>query len=218
MIETIEVQKRDDIGSWKMRKLRATGFVPAILYGHGEANVCLAVKVESVLALVRHGSKLVSLTGAISDTALLREVQWDSMGSEIVHLDFARVSQTESVEVSLPIHLHGEAPGAIGAGQLRFVTHEVTIKCPAASLPEFLTVDISNLQLGHSIHVNEMVLPEGATPVTPGSVVIVQVVAPAQSADDATAVGAEPELIRKEKAEVDAKAKSDAKTKSDAKK
>ncbi len=209
MIETIEVQKRDDLGSWKMRKLRASGFIPAVLYGHGEANVCLSVKVESVLTLVRHGSKLVSLTGAISDTALLREVQWDSMGSEIVHLDFARVSQTELVEVSLPIHIHGEAPGAIGSGQLRFVTHEVTIRCPAASLPEFLTVDIGQLQLGHSIHVNEMKLPEGATPVTPGSVVIVQVVAQAQSADDAAAAVAEPELIRKEKAaEGDAKPKS----------
>ena len=101
------------------------------------------------------------------------------------------------------------APGAVGSGQLRFVTHEVTIKCPAASLPEFLTVDISHLQLSQSIHVNEMKLPEGATPVTPGSVVIVQVVAPSQSADDAAGAVAEPELIRKEKAaEGDAKPKS----------
>jgi large subunit ribosomal protein L25 len=191
-----------------MRKLRASGFVPAILYGHGEANVCLAVKIESVLSLVRHGSKLVSLTGAISDTALLREVQWDSMGSEIVHLDFARVSQTEQVEVSLPVHLHGEAPGAIGSGQLRFVTHEVTIKCPAASLPEFLTVDISHLQLGQAIHVNEMKLPAGASAVTPGSVVVVQVVSPTQAADETATGTVGPELIREEKAEEgDAKSK-----------
>lgn len=209
MIETIEVQKREVLGSWKVRKLRAEGLVPAILYGHGEANICLSVKIESVLSLVRHGSKLVSLTGAITDTALLRDVQWDSMGSEIVHLDFARVSQTELVEVSLPIHLHGEAPGAVGAGQLRFLTHEVTIKCPALSIPEFLTVDISQLLLGKSIHVNEMKLPEGASAVTPGSVVVVQVVAPTQSGDtaDAAAVPAAAPAAAA-KGSTDAKAKS----------
>ena len=207
MIETIEVQKREVIGSWKVRKLRAEGLVPAILYGHGEANVCLSVKIDSVLSLVRHGSKLVSLTGAITDTALLRDVQWDSMGSEIVHLDFARVSQTELVEVSLPIHLHGEAPGAVGAGQLRFLTHEVTIKCPAASIPEFLTVDISQLLLGKSIHVNEMKLPDGASAVTPGSVVVVQVVAPTGNTEEAVAAPAAAPAAAA-KGSTDAKAKS----------
>lgn len=200
MIETIEVKKREAQGSWNVRKLRATGYTPAILYGHGESNVLLAVKDEAVAALIRHGSKLVSLTGDISDTALLREVQWDSLGSGIIHLDFARVSQSETVEVSLPIHLHGEAPGATGSGQLRFVTHEVTIKCPASSIPEFLTVDISNLQLGKSIHVSEMTLPAGATSVTPGAIVVVQIVSPTAVEETAAATGAEPELIRKEKA------------------
>ncbi len=135
--------------------------------------------------------------GDVTDTALLREVQWDSFGSECVHLDFARVSQTELVEVSLPIHLHGEAPGAVGTGQLRFVTHEITIRCPAAKLPDHLTVDISHLQMGQSIHVNEMKLPEGASAVTPGSVVVVQVVAPTAETEEAAAGATEPELIRK---------------------
>lgn len=207
MIETIQVKKRDAVGSWNVRKLRATGQIPANLYGHGEANLNLSVASEAVNKLLKHGTKLVSLTGDVTDTALLREVQWDSLGSYVVHLDFTRVSQTELVEISLPVHLHGEAPGAVGSGQLRFVTHEVTIRCPAASLPEFLTVEIGQLQLGQSIHVNEMKLPEGASPVTPGSVVIVQVVAAAGESDDAAASGAvEPELIRKEKPDADAKA------------
>ncbi|MDZ4853088.1 MAG: 50S ribosomal protein L25 [Pirellulaceae bacterium] len=207
MIETIEVQKRDITGSWKLRKLRAQGLVPAILYGHGEANVCLSLKKETVLSLVRHGVKLVSLTGAITDTALLREVQWDSLGSEIVHLDFARVSQSETVEISLPIHLHGEAPGAVGSGQLRFVTHEVTISCPANALPEFLSVDISKLMMGDSIHVNEMQLPAGATAVTPGAVVIVQVVEQVIIEEPVAAVP-EPEVIAKGKVDAEAKPKA----------
>ncbi len=201
MIETIEVQKREGIGSLKVSKLRAQGLVPAILYGHGEENVCLSVRRETVLSLVRHGTKLVSLTGDVNDTALVRDVQWDSLGSEIMHLDFARVSQTELVEVTLPVHLVGEAPGLSEGGQLRFVSHEMTIRCPAASIPEFISVSVSHLHLGQSVHAGEVSLPEDATTVTPPGIVIVQVVVPvAVTEEAATTLGTEPELIRKEKA------------------
>lgn len=105
MIETVQVEKRDAVGSLAVRKLRAKGLVPAILYGHGEENVCLAVKREAVSNLVRHGARLVALTGGVSETALLRDVQWDTFGSDVVHIDFARVAQSEKVQVTLPIHL-----------------------------------------------------------------------------------------------------------------
>lgn len=201
MIETIEVAKRDVLGSRAMIKIRERGLIPAILYGHGEENVCLTLPLETVNNLIKHGTKLVSLTGGVVDTALLRSVQWSSMGDRVIHVDFARVSQTETVEVTLPIHLHGEAPGAqSAAGQLRFVTHEIVVRCPAASIPEYLVCEIGSLQLGQSIHVSELKLPEGASPVTPGSIVIVQVaVASGEAAPTDTSAPAEPELIRKEK-------------------
>lgn len=181
-------------------KLRGKGYVPAILYGHGEENICLSVKEDVVHKLIRTGAKLVNLTGAVKDTALLRDVQWDSMGSIITHLDFARVSQAELVEVSLPVVLHGEAPGISEGGQLRFQTHVMTIRCPASLIPEHLMVEVSGLHLGKSIHAGEVKLPEGASTVTPASIVIVQVAAPTAAADETAASGAaEPELIRKEK-------------------
>ncbi|XZE42893.1 50S ribosomal protein L25 [Pirellulaceae bacterium SH467] len=202
MIETIEVAKRDQVGSRAMIKIREKGLVPAILYGHGEENICLTLPLDTVNKLIKHGTKLVNLTGSVTDTALLRSVQWSSMGDYVIHVDFARVSQTETVDVTLPVHLHGEAPGAMtAAGQLRFVAHEVVIRCPAAKIPEFIHCDISHLQLGQSIHVSELKLPEGATPVTPGSIVVVQVaVAAGEEAAVAASGASEPELIRKEKA------------------
>jgi large subunit ribosomal protein L25 len=201
MIETIQVNKRESLGSRAMIKIREKGDIPAILYGHGQENVCLTVSLDTINSLIKHGTKLVSLTGDVVDTALLRSVQWSSMGDRIIHVDFARVSQTESVEVTIPVHLHGEAPGALSAaGQLRFVTHEITIRCPAASIPEYLVCEIGTLQLGQAIHVSELSLPAGATPVTPGAIVIAQVVVAAGEAADASAsTAAEPELIRKEK-------------------
>ncbi len=131
MIVTIETEKRDAVGTRAVMKLRGRGYVPCNLYGHGEANLCLSVKEDIVAKLIRTGSKLVSLTGAVKDTALLREVQWDSMGSIITHLDFARVSQSELVEVTLPVELRGEAPGLSEGGQLRFQSHTMAIRCPA---------------------------------------------------------------------------------------
>ncbi|MFY8201256.1 MAG: hypothetical protein ACOVLE_11325, partial [Pirellula staleyi] len=100
-----------------------------------------------------------------------------------------------------PIHLHGEAPGALSAaGQLRFMTHEIVIKCPASLIPEYLVCEIGALQLGQSIHVSDLVLPAGATTITPASIVIAQVaVAAGDAAAAALASQIEPELIRKDK-------------------
>ena len=195
MIETIEVTKRDAVGSWAVRKLRGQGLVPAILYGHGEENVCLAVKRETVAGLIRHGSRVVSLTGAINETALLRDVQWDTFGSDVIHLDFARVSNTERVEVTLPVHIHGEANGGAGA-QLIVVTHEVTVECPAASIPEHLSVDVSGLKRDGAIHVSDLKLPEDMVAITPANIVIVHFESPTSAEDLQPAGGpAEPELI-----------------------
>lgn len=205
MSETIEVKKRDAVGSRAVQKLRSQGMVPAILYGHGEENVNLSVRKEALGLVIRHGSKILSLTGDITDTALLREVQWDAFGVDILHIDLNRVSQSEAVEVTLPVELQGEAPGTGEGGQVNFVTHELTINCPASVMPDHLVVAIGGLHLGNSIHANEVKLPEGASMVTPGSVVVVQVVKPHAVADDADALGAEPELIRKAKEEEDKK-------------
>ncbi len=198
--ETLEVKKRNELGTLATNRLRQTGYVPANLYGHGEPNVNLAVRAETINTIVHHGGKLLSLTGDVSDTALLREVQWDAFGIDILHIDLARVSQSELVEVTLPVELHGEAPGSSEGGQLSVVSHELTIRCPASDIPEHLRVSVAELHIGQAIHANEVQLPAGAKMVTLGSEVVVHVVKPAGMDDDTGAgLSAEPELIRKEK-------------------
>ncbi len=109
--------------------------------------------------------------------------------------------------MTLPVELHGEAPGLAEGGQLRFQTHLMSIRCPAGLIPEHIVVEVGGLHLGQSIHAGEVKLPEGATTVTPASIVIVQIVSPTATSDDvATASATEPELIRKEKPAADAKA------------
>ncbi|MCA9133917.1 MAG: 50S ribosomal protein L25 [Planctomycetales bacterium] len=203
--ETLQVKKRDQVGTAACNKLRQEGYVPANLYGHGEANVNLAVRADSLHTLIHQGTKLFSLTGDVADTALLREVQWDAFGSEVMHIDLTRVSRTESVEVTLPIELHGEAPGSNEGGQLSVVAHELTIRCPASDIPEHLQVNIGNLHLGETIHASDVALPAGAELITQASEVVVHVVKQAggdtEGEEGATA---EPELIRKDKEEEEA--------------
>lgn len=200
--ETLEVKKREGVGSSASKKLRQNGDVPANLYGHGEANVNLAVKADAINNIIKHGAKLVSLTGDIKDTAILREVQWDAFGVEVLHVDFTRVSQAEKVEVTIPVHLHGEAPGSSEGGMMVFTAHELTINCAASQIPEFLEVNISNLHIGDSIHANEVELPGGAEMVTPDNQVVVQINKPSGAAEDEEgAESVEPELIGKDKEE-----------------
>jgi large subunit ribosomal protein L25 len=197
--ETLEVKMRDTLGSLASRKLRQRGEVPANLYGHGESNVNLSVRADALHNIIKHGTKLLNLTGSVTDTALLREVQWDTFGVDILHVDLTRVSQSEAVEVTLTVELHGEAPGSNEGGQLVFTTHELAIRCPAQNIPEHIQVNIGGLHLGQAIHAGEIALPSGATLLTPANEVVVQVNKPANMTIDDTPASAEPELIRKEK-------------------
>ena len=197
MIESVQVEKRDAVGSWAVRKLRSQGLVPAVLYGHGEENVCLAIKKETVSGLLRHGTHVVNLTGAVSETALLRDVQWDTFGTAVIHLDLARVSQSEKVEVTLPIHLHGEPEGMSSEEQLRHITHEIVIECAASAIPESITVEVGKLKRDQAIHISDLELPDGVTAITPADTVVVQIVLDTGVDEDEEAADemTEPELV-----------------------
>jgi ribosomal protein L25 (general stress protein Ctc) len=103
MAQQLAVDSRDTQGKRRNRRLRAAGRVPAILYGHGLENVSLAVDADELASVIRHGSRLVSLAGAVNESAFIRELQWDTWGTHIVHVDFTRISEHEIVEVRVPV-------------------------------------------------------------------------------------------------------------------
>ena len=203
MADTLNVQARNETGSSRMRRLRESGRIPAILYGHGEANVNLVVSSEELFSVMKHGGKLLTLRGDVADSALLRAVQWDTYGKSVLHVDLLRVSATELVETSVAIELRGTAVGTTEGGVVQFVTHEIDIECPAASIPEKIQINIAELHLDNAIHASEVPLPEGAKLVTPGDVVIVQCVTKLEEEVVTAAApvegAVEPELIKKEK-------------------
>lgn len=204
MAETLAVQIRENLGTRHTRRLREAGSVPAILYGHGEANVCLSVPGEDLQLAVRHGSRLVQLSGALNERAFIREVQWDTFGLSVIHVDFTRISEHEMVQVPVGIELRGEAPGVRAGGVIQQLVHEVEMEVDVSSIPDKLHININHLELGSEVKVADLVLPAGAKilHLEPDEVVV-QCVEPAAEVDEeaAEALPGEPEVIGRKKEE-----------------
>ncbi len=145
MADVFQVETRKEVGSAATRRLRMTGMVPAVLYGHGEDNKHLAVPEAQVRMLLRHHGKMVELKGDCQETALVSDIHWDPLGIDVLHMDLIRVNLKELVDVTVPIHVHGECVGVRDGGMLLENFHEVEIRCPAGSIPENVGLDVSKL-------------------------------------------------------------------------
>jgi large subunit ribosomal protein L25 len=198
--DILTVEKRNETGTARMRRLRNSGKVPAVLYGHGQDNVNLVLDARELSAVLRHSGHIVNLKGAVEESALIKDVLWDSVLQQVLHVDLSRVDASEAVEVELTVDLKGTARGTSNGGLLNHVLHEVTILCPAERIPEKLELKILDLDVGQSLRARDIVLPEGASLVTAPESVIVLCSVPAQADETATGV-AEPEVIGKKKEE-----------------
>ena len=203
MSDTLNVENRDQTGSLRMRRMRAAGKIPAVLYGHGQDNVNLSIDSRDVQRMIRDSAHIVTLAGAVSESALVKEVQWDSFGSEVMHIDLARIDASESVEVSLSVELRGVAPGTRAGGIVRHQVHEAQIRCPANQLPDHIEVNINQLELEGSITAADLDIPDVAELLLDPATIIVSCDVPKTvaepDADEEGATAAEPEVIgRKE--------------------
>jgi len=202
MSDTLEVVTRKAGGSRDSRRLRRAGMVPAILCGHGEKCVELAAKREAIEAVVRHGSRFVELTGAVKEGAIIRELQWDAMGSYPLHIDLLRVSKSDRVKVKVPIDLKGECPGQRSGGVLSLVMHEIELECTADTIPDHIHAQVGHLEVGQTIKVHELQLPKGAKALVDGDDTVVSCMVPSKKAEEAGVPGsAEPDVIGRKAAE-----------------
>lgn len=139
-----------------------------------------------------------------SEQALVKSVQYDGLGMDLLHVDFVRIDATERMKVKVPIHLKGTPPGVVAGGIIEQPLRELEVECVASDLPEYIDVKIGHLELNASIHVSELVdLPPGLTVLNhPESVVVHIGTASMEEEAPVAAPGteaAEPELIRKER-------------------
>jgi len=199
---SITAEPRQDKGTRAMRRLRATGRVPAVMYGHGQEPQMLSLSRHDFDGLLRHGGHgLLDVTvGAATESAVIKDVQFDAFGREILHVDFARVSRDERVVVEVPIVLKGTAPGVAEGGILNWVLHSVDVECPATNIIEQLPVSVASLHLNQALLVKDLKVAEGLTIQHEPDLVVVQVTPPQREVEPAEveAAAAEPELIRRE--------------------
>jgi large subunit ribosomal protein L25 len=198
---------RTSHGTHAARRLRKEGMIPAVVYGHKEEVLSVSLARDDLLKALRHGARVVDLQAAgKQEKALIRDVQYDHLGHEVLHVDFARVSADERIKIQVPIELRGVAPGVTAGGLLNQALHTLEIECPALKVPESIRVNIGELQIDGVIHVRDLKLPEGVTATVDPEVIVVQVSAPlveAEAPAAAPAEQAEPEVIGRKAAEAE---------------
>lgn len=205
MPEVFHVSVREQTGSRNMQRLRRSGKVPAVLYGHGQPSVNLAIGNDEVKAMVRHGARVVDLEGAVAEKAFVSELQWDAFGREVLHIDLARVSLDERVTVEVTVELKGEAEGVKAGGVLDHVTHTVEVECPVVAIPSKVILRVFELKLDGHLNADKIELPEGVTLVTDAETVIVTCAKPKAEAEvTGGGDGAEPEVIGRKAGEEEA--------------
>ena len=201
MAETLNVEIRKELGKHNTRRLRRAGSIPAVLYGHKQEPLSLTILGEEIDAAIRHGGRLINLAGALSEKAFIRDLQWDTFGFHVVHVDFSRISEDEVVEVVVAIELRGEAPGVREGGVIKLSIHEVTLQVQATEIPDKLFVNVNHLKLGDSIQVAQLEVPQGAKVLADPEDIVVECVQPAVEEEEVAGepLPGEPEVIGRKK-------------------
>jgi len=208
----IRVEPRDPVknkgtGSRVARRLRAAGRIPAVIYGHKLAVIPISLGRGDVWRMIKTPGHLADLdVSGSTETVLIRDVQWDHLGKEILHLDFSRVSAEEVIETEVAVELRGQAAGIANGGILEHLVHSLSINCRAGAIPDSIKIDVSNLQIDEGIHVRDLNLPADVTVNADPDVLLVHVVVRGAQ-DEAVEAEAEsptqPEVIKPERKEKD---------------
>ena len=165
----LNAEPRSDMGKGASRRLRRAGKVPAIIYGGNKDPEALTLSHNEVLRSLEHEafySHILSVKVGGSETqAILRDLQRHPSKATILHMDLQRVSATEKLKTQVPVHLIGEevAPGVKAGGLVSHDLTEVAVECLPKDLPEYIEVDLSALEIGESIHLSALTVPEGVT-------------------------------------------------------
>ncbi|MGC1272766.1 MAG: 50S ribosomal protein L25 [Planctomycetaceae bacterium] len=193
-------ESRTKLGSAECRRLRQRQLVPGNVYGHGEDPATIAVSGDVLAPIVHSGHKVVDLEfGGGTQKAILREVQWDTFGTYLLHFDLQRVSADELVTTEVAVETHGTSPGVLAGGIMEIPLHTIRIECPAVEIPERIVVNVNHVDLEQSVYVRDLRLPANVRVLNDEDEIVLHVVRPSVSPEDeeGAAGTAEPELVKK---------------------
>jgi large subunit ribosomal protein L25 len=194
----IAAEPRPALGSRANKRLRDTGKVPGVVYGHKEAVVPVTLPKKELVNHLNKGAHVfdLSLDGK-AEKVLVKEVQYDHLGIEVIHIDFARVSAAERVEVTVPLELKGEPAGEAEGGVLQQIMAELEIECLVTDIPTAIVHNVSEMKLDDVLHISDLKLPPGVKAMQDPDQVVAQVKTVEEEAVTPVAEegAAEPEII-----------------------
>ena len=161
-VATLQVDVREGVGKQSAKRLRREGMIPGVLYGSGDKPTSLSIKLKTLLTLLHSSGRnaVVDLSVGKSKKpvkSFLYDIQHDPLSGDIIHVDLKRISMTEIIHVSVAVRLNGMAVGVKSEGGIvEHTLHAIPISCLPADIPDTITIDISELHLGDSIHVSDL--------------------------------------------------------------
>jgi len=194
-IGTLVAQPRERVGKGSSRAARRAGLVPAVIYGLGKPPVSITLPfniVSNELKKGRLAGHLINLEvdGKV-ERVIPRDIQVDVVMDFPIHIDFLRLAKDSKIEVEVPVHFLNEeaSPGLKRGGVLNIVHHEIPLICSAESIPETIEIDLTGLDIGDAIHINDIKLPEGTSlATTERDFTVATIAVPSAGVDDAEVV------------------------------
>jgi large subunit ribosomal protein L25 len=196
----VTVKSRSEMGSRANKRLRSSGFIPGVIYGHKEAVVPITLPKKEVVGHLAKGAHLFSLgIDGKNENVLIKEVQYDHLGMEVLHVDFARVDLNEKVEVTIPLELKGTPKGEEEGGVLQQIISELRVQCLVTEIPDIIRHNVSEMGMDSVLHIKDIALPSGVKALQDGELIVATVKEILEAAPTAAVEGetAEPEVIGK---------------------
>ena len=210
-LQTLDARVRTNRKKGAARKERAAGRIPGVVYGEGQEAVSISVNWREFIRLLHgaggeHAVVELKMENAPDKggPAMLREVQHHPVRDDVLHIDFQRIRLDRKITTFVPVHLEGKAKGLTEGGVLDYQLRELEVECLPANVPEYLELDITELEIGHSLHVSDLKAPHDATIVTESDRAVVTMLAPRVAIEEEEAEGempAEPEVVGEESGE-----------------
>ncbi len=205
----LTAQPRSALGSRANKRLRDSGQVPCVVYGHKQDVIPLAVSRKEVAHHISKGVHVFDLaTDGKAEKVLVKDVQYDHLGIEVIHVDFARVSLDERVKVTVPLELKGTPKGEAEGGVLQQIISDLEIECLVLEIPEVIRHNVSELGLNSLLHISDLKLPNGVKVLHDPETIVatVKVIAEPVAAAAAEGETAEPEIIGRKAGEEEGEA------------
>ena len=197
----IAAEPRPGLGSRANKRLRDTGRVPGVVYGHKEAVVPVTLPKKELVNHLNKGTHVFDLgLDGKTEKVLVKEVQYDHLGIEVIHVDFARVSLDEKVELTVPLELKGTPKGEDEGGVLQQIMSEIEVECLVTDIPTAIVHSVTEMKLDDVLHIKDLTLPPGVRALQDEDQVVAQLKAVEEEAATPTAAdegAAEPEVIGK---------------------